>query len=259
VTYSQIGECSTPSLQGTLTASLPLVSGLDTTSTLAIDLTESSGVIPATATEADAGAYRTLCLIDSELLAYGSVTPTGDYTADLTYLERGLYGTAPAAHAAGAPFSRIDQTKVFNYPLPEGYLGQELYFQFPTVNLFGNSAETLADCVTYPWTPNAPLPGQNPASVSAALGSSGSGDATVSWPAAGGTPLPTLYQITLYQITGVGITTPVLISTTIVPYYTLSQALTGMTSGDQYQAFVASGNTYGFLTTGVPSVTFTAP
>lgn len=153
ITYSPIGVCDTPSLQGTLAAALPLESGLDTSSTLAIDLSESIGVIPATATEADAEAYRTLCLVDSELLAYGNVAPTGDYTADLTYLERGLYGTTPAAHAPGAPFARIDQTKVFQYTLPAQYIGQELFFLFPTQNIFGNQPQTLDECTEYTYTP----------------------------------------------------------------------------------------------------------
>lgn len=161
ITYTSIGTQDTPSLQGTLTAALPLVSGLDTSSTLAIDLTECAGVIPATATEADAQAYRTLCLVDDELLAYGDVVPTGDYTADLTYLERGLYGTSPAAHAPGAPFARIDSTKVFPYTLPANYIGQEIFFQFPTVNIFGNQPQSLADCVTYSFTPGFQAPPAN--------------------------------------------------------------------------------------------------
>ena len=121
---------------------------------LSIDLTESAGVISATATEADAQAGRTLVLVDDELMAYGAVVPTGDYTADLTYLERGLYGTAPAMHAIGAPFARIDQTKVFRYGLPAQYVGSPLYFQFPTANKFGNSAQSLADCITYEFVPS---------------------------------------------------------------------------------------------------------
>ena len=156
--FSQIGEVETSSLQGTLTANLPEASGLDTTNTLAIDLTESLGVIPTTATEADAQAFRTLCLVDDELIAYGSVVPTGDYTANLTYLERGVYGTAPAAHTAGARFARLDPTKVFAYTLPQQYIGVPLYFDFPTVNIFGNNAQTLAECTTYEFTPSNLLP-----------------------------------------------------------------------------------------------------
>jgi len=149
INYTQIGENGSKSLQGTLTAALALATGLDEANTLEIDLTESTGVIPATATDADAAAYRTLCLVDEELLAYGSVTPTGDYTANLTYLERGLYGTSPASHSPGAPFARIDQTVVFAYNVPTTYAGQTIYFKFPTVNVFGNAAQTLDECTAY--------------------------------------------------------------------------------------------------------------
>lgn len=156
VNYSQIGEADTASLQGTLTAALPEVTGLDTTSTLAIDLTESLGVIPTTATQADAQAYRTLCLVDSELLAYGNVSPTGEYTSDLTYLERGLYGTTPSAHAAGAPFSAITPTVVFSVDIPESYFNSTVYFNFPSVNPFGVQAQSLADCTEYSFSIVAP-------------------------------------------------------------------------------------------------------
>jgi hypothetical protein len=158
--YSELGTTESNSLQGTLTAELPLASGLDTTNTLAVDCTESAGIIPTGATEEDAQTYRTLCLVDDELLAYGSVTPTGEYTADLTYLERGLYGTVPAAHSPGAPFSRIDSTLVFQYPLPPQYLGTTLHFKFPTANPFGNEPQSLAECVEYSFSPSAiPVPG----------------------------------------------------------------------------------------------------
>jgi len=151
--YTQVGEIETASLQGTLTASLPLTSGLDTTNVLSIDLALSQGVLPATATYADADAYRTLILVDQELMAYGNVTPTGEYTNDLKYLRRGLYGTSPAAHSAGASFARIDSTKVFEYSIPPSYLGVLLNFKFPSVNVFLNQAQSLADCTAYAFTP----------------------------------------------------------------------------------------------------------
>jgi hypothetical protein len=224
VTFSMIGEVETASLQGTLTAALPAATGLDTTNTLAIDLTESSGIIPATATDADAQAYRTLCLVDDELLAYGNVSPTGAYTAALTYLERGLYGTTPAAHAAGAPFSRIDPTAVFQYALPAGYLGQTLYFQFPTANLFGNSAQSLADCVTYEFTPNLPTP----ALIGSLSGTVNSNNTiTLDWGApAGGTPVPTYYDVFETSTTG-GVTSTAKVSSLGAPATVFNSASFG--------------------------------
>lgn len=181
--YSQIGQVATPSLQGTLTAPLPSASGLDTTHTLAIDLTESVGSLDSGATDADADAYRTLVLVDNELMAYGNVSPTGAYTSNLTYLQRGLYGTAPASHAIGAPFSRIDSTKVFAYDLPAANLGQTLYFKFPSVNVFENSAQSLSDCVEYSFTPGLGVPENVQVSYSYGSLTSGSGpkNVVVSW------------------------------------------------------------------------------
>lgn len=194
VTYTLVGEQTSPSLQGVLTASLPFVTGLDTTSTLAIDLTESLGVIPASATDADADAYRTLCLIDDELISYGSVIPTGDYTANLTYLRRGLYGTTATAHAAGAPFSRIDSTVVFVDTLASSNIGATLYFKFPTVNLFGNSAQSLADATAYSFTPGGLMKPQD-LSVAYSVDSSNTPiQATLTW-ANANNQTPTSYNI----------------------------------------------------------------
>jgi hypothetical protein len=99
-TYSQIGIVEGASSQGVLLSALPSSADPDTTDTLAVDLTESVQVIPATATDADANAFRTLALVDNEVIAYGSAAPgTADaYAFNLTYLRRGVYGTPVSNH-----------------------------------------------------------------------------------------------------------------------------------------------------------------
>ena len=109
--YDYIGTITSAAYQGVLTANLAAASGLDTTDTLAIDLTLSAGILPTAATNADANAFRTLCYIcpnftatapgNGELLAYGAVAPTGTYTNNLIYLQRGLYGTTGQAFTGG--------------------------------------------------------------------------------------------------------------------------------------------------------------
>jgi hypothetical protein len=243
VNYEYIGTIMAAAYQGVLTADLASASGLDTTNTLAIDLTESAGIFPTAATNADAAALRTLCYVCAafgsalfnagisatvmtvsavasgtlavgdtiyapgvaqgttiesfgsgsggtgtynlsvsqtvaseamaamgaaatcpgagELLAYGAVSATGTYTSNLTYLERGAYGTAGGAHAAGDFFSRIDLGEVNTAPnsviawtLPAQYIGATLYLKFQSFNTFGNALEDIADVTEYTYTPS---------------------------------------------------------------------------------------------------------
>jgi hypothetical protein len=93
-----------PARQGVLTAVLAAPPGAnpDTTDTLSVSLVESGGALSG-GTTADAQNGVTLCLVDNELLAYATATLTGTNAYNLTYLYRGFYGTAAAAHATGAP------------------------------------------------------------------------------------------------------------------------------------------------------------
>ncbi len=171
VNYDYIGTITSPAYQGVLTAGLAAASGLDTTSTLSIDLTESAGVLPTAATHADADAKRTLCYIcpaftttapgNGELLAYGAVSATGTYTNDLTWLQRGLYGTSGVAHASGDFFTRIDlgeldtpPNSVIAYTLPTQYIGAALSLKLQSFNVFGNALEDISAVTEYIYAPS---------------------------------------------------------------------------------------------------------
>lgn len=263
INYNQIGENGTPSIQGTLTAVLASSSGTDTTHTLAVDCTLSEGVIPSTATDADAQAGRTLVLVDDELLAYGSVDPTGEYTSNLTYLIRGLYGTTPVAHEIGAPFAVIDSRYVFTYPVQAQYLGTLIYFKFPTVNIFGNQAQSLAECTAYQFqslSPNQPvitevmpdITGPNPDYV------------TVAWTAPANGP-PTSYNIISYGTSGSttppapgtltvsGTLTSVEIPLTVLSIGSTGGTITGSGDGGYYRYFQMQSNYSGTLSPLTPA------
>lgn len=176
VTYSYIGTLTSAAFQGTLTAALAAASGLDNTNTLAIDLTESAGVLPTAATHADADAKRTLCYLcaaysasggaatvpgTGELLAYGAVAATGTYTNNLIYLQRGLYGTTGSSHASGDFFTRLDLGEVNTPPnsivawaLPPQYIGAALHLKLQSFNVFGNALEDIAAVIEYSYTPS---------------------------------------------------------------------------------------------------------
>jgi hypothetical protein len=171
VNYDYVGTITSPAYQGVLAAALPAASGLDTSDALAVDLTESAGVLPTAATNADADAYRTLCYVcpaytttapgNGELLAYGTVSATGTYTNNLTYLQRGLYDTTGSAHSSGDFFTRIDlgeldaaPNSVIAYTLPPQYIGASLYLKLQSFNVFGNALQDISSVTEYAYTPS---------------------------------------------------------------------------------------------------------
>jgi hypothetical protein len=166
-TYGKVGQVSAPTRQGVLTAALPAPPGPnpDNTNTLSISLVESGGQL-ANATPADAQNGVTLCLVDNELLAYATAALTGPNAYNLTYLYRGLYGTAAAAHLSSIPFARVDSA-IFQYPLPAAFIGIPLFLKFQSFNIFGRSVEDLSECAVYPYTPSGA--GQTPGPVTQAL------------------------------------------------------------------------------------------
>jgi hypothetical protein len=154
-TYKRMGRITAPARQGVLTNSLAGNADPDTTHTLSVNLSESGGVLHS-GTQADADAFRTLCYVDGELIAYETASLTGANQYGLTYLRRGVYGSTVAGHAAGAHFCRLDDSvKSFDLPVtPVDYVGQTLYLKFLAFNIYGGGQQQLADVSPYSYNPN---------------------------------------------------------------------------------------------------------
>lgn len=152
-TYGLAGTIYRGARQGVVTTALPATPDPDTTDTLAVDLTESQGQL-LSGTQADADDYVTLCICDRELLSYETATLTAAYEYDLTYLRRGAYGTAIAAHPAGAPFARFgpNDPSLFRYIYPSSFVGQTVYLKLPGFNIFGQALQGLAGVSAYSYT-----------------------------------------------------------------------------------------------------------
>ena len=151
VSYSQVATLTQKLRQGVLQGTFAAATGWDMIDTLTVNLTESAGALSgASAGAAQQGA--TLCLVDSELLAYESATLSGPYNYKLSGLQRGMYGSTAAAHAAGTPFARLDSATV-KYNLPPSYIGLTLYFKLQSFNIFGAGMQSLANCIAYQYTP----------------------------------------------------------------------------------------------------------
>ncbi|MDB5361140.1 MAG: hypothetical protein JWO51_2437 [Rhodospirillales bacterium] len=151
-TYSRIGQVTLPARLGVLTAPIGAVADPDTSSTLSISLAETPGATLVSGTQADADAHRTLIYVDGELMAYETATLTGVGQYALSYLRRGLYGTAVAAHAAGTPFARLDGN-LFEYDLPAAYVGQTIYLKLTSFNIYGAAEEDLSTVPAYSYVP----------------------------------------------------------------------------------------------------------
>jgi hypothetical protein len=155
-TYQQAGVVSAPARTGSLINPLPASPDPDLTDTLAVDLSESRGVL-LSASQVEADALVTLCYLSggaglpSELIAYRDAQLVSASIYHLNYLRRGCYGyggTAGTAHAAGERFARLDGA-VFKLPFPANQIGQTIYIKFLSYNLVGGAVQSLADVDAY--------------------------------------------------------------------------------------------------------------
>lgn len=160
-TYRQLGTIDNPARQGTLQSVLPLGADVDTANTLSVDMGMSRGEL-ASGTKADADNLATLCVIETELLAYQTAILTGVDKYDLTYLRRGAYGTTIASHPVGSEFARVDAA-FFKMPFTADQIGQKFYIKLPSYNVWGGGVQSLADVEPTIYTPTgaalqSPLP-----------------------------------------------------------------------------------------------------
>lgn len=144
-TYALAGTIYRGARQGTLTAGLPSHPDPDDTGTLSVDLTQSRGQL-LSGTQADADNLVTLCYVDGELISYRTATLTAAHEYDLTFLRRGVYGTAINAHSAGGNFARFGPSdpSLFRYRYPSNFVGQTIHVKLPAFNMFGQALQDLS-------------------------------------------------------------------------------------------------------------------
>jgi hypothetical protein len=144
-TFALAGTLYRGGRQGVLSAPLAAHGDPDTAGTLAVDLGESRGQL-LSGTRADADNFVTLCYCGGELVSYQTATLTGPSRYDLSYLRRGLYGSAVAAHATGTPFGRFgpNDPSLFRYAYPTSFVGQAVYLKLPAFNVFGQQLQSLS-------------------------------------------------------------------------------------------------------------------
>ena len=155
-TYQFYAQLNQPANQGFLAAALAEASGIDTADTLAVALYDDTMALESVS-DSLAQAGMNLCLVDSELIAFATATVIGSGQYNLTYLVRGLYGSAPAAHAVGAQFAYLGSlTKldpsILRLVYASSMVGKTVYFKFTSFNGEGGSQQSLADVPAYTYT-----------------------------------------------------------------------------------------------------------
>ena len=150
-----------PSRFGALTASLPSHADPDTTDTLSVDLSASNGALTSPPRRPPTRPAR-FCLVDGELVGFETATLTAANRYNLTtYLRRGMLNTPIAAHAAGAPFIRLDSA-IFAFPYNAQQAGKTASVKFQSFNQWGQAETPLSNCVAYSIVP-VPATGAGPA------------------------------------------------------------------------------------------------
>jgi hypothetical protein len=148
VNYTALGTCPGPARVGVLAQSLALASDPDTTDTLVVTMNQNSDALDA-GTDAEADNYETRCaIVDAsgtvEIISYGSASVTGPNQYSMTYLRRGILGTTPLAHSAGAAFFVLDDN-VFEFTYDPVLYGATIYLKFLSFNHYGQQLQTLSE------------------------------------------------------------------------------------------------------------------
>ena len=115
----------------------------DTTHTLAVDLTVSSGSLD-TVSNAQADGLATLSWCDGEIVSYATANLIAAYKYNLTYLRRGQYGTINSTHLTGTKFMRLDDA-IAKGNLASNWVGTNIYIKLLSFNLVGGGLQNLAD------------------------------------------------------------------------------------------------------------------
>jgi hypothetical protein len=146
--YVQIGKMYGPSRMGVLSAQLVSSADPDTTHTLAVDLTQSTGILNG-GSASDADNFRTLCYVDGELISFQAATLTSAFHYNLaTRLRRGVFGSPIGTHNVNSAFLRLDDG-IFVWEADPTLVGTTIYFKFTSFNRMGLMEQSLANATAY--------------------------------------------------------------------------------------------------------------
>lgn len=146
---------------GLIAASFPLHASLDLADTLTVDMTSPAVQLESISAAAaaspfpttlsalihlNAGAAATIELISYQNAALSSGSTQAGSRYLITDIERGLFGTSPAAFNVADIFVRLDDATV-SYQYDPTLIGETIFIKAPSFNLLGNQQQSLADVV----------------------------------------------------------------------------------------------------------------
>jgi hypothetical protein len=165
LTFSPLNQTTTPAKTGELLADLAAYGGSnpDNTNTLALDLSESAGVVTSTTNALADGNHNLAVVCDAdgtnaEFLSFTTVAPGVDsFQYNCTRLNRGLFGTSPALHAIGSRFAFIGfltnlDRGLFQWEYPVRLIGETIYFKFVSFDTAEAISQALTDATAYSYT-----------------------------------------------------------------------------------------------------------
>lgn len=90
----------------------------------------------------------TLFYLDGEYISYLDCELVGVNTYKFSNLRRGEHSSPITSHGVNSNFAMIDSDLCILY-LEKEHLGQEIYFKFPSFNVFGKNQQSIADVAYY--------------------------------------------------------------------------------------------------------------
>jgi hypothetical protein len=149
--YRLVGSIPGKVRSGITASTLAAAADPDTTHTVDVDLSTSGGaLINATATDCDN--FRSMMLLNNELISFQDVTLLGANQYRLgTRLRRGVYGTPIASHALSERAVRIDDN-ILKLKFKAEDVGQQFYLKFTSYNTFGRAEQQVANVTAYTFT-----------------------------------------------------------------------------------------------------------
>ncbi|MCX7067341.1 MAG: phage tail protein [Methylococcales bacterium] len=144
--YNRIGTHAGSTRMGVLTAGFAAGAEIDAASTLAVNLSQSNGVL-SSVSQASVDSLATLCLVNAEFIAYRDVTLTSLSHYSLSYFRRGLYGSTQGA-VTNDKIVRCDDS-LFKFAYNPQYAGKAIKLKFPAYNIYDAGDQDLSTVPAY--------------------------------------------------------------------------------------------------------------
>lgn len=149
--YKAAGTIYGSSRYGSTTSALAAsTAGIDVAHQLCVGLRSNGQLL--NGSSADLAKGTTLIRIGGEYLAYLTATLTGARAYTLSNLNRGLFGTTPAAADSGTSWVRVDDAIAKLTDLDLALIGQTVHIKLTAFNTYGAGEQDLATATEYTFT-----------------------------------------------------------------------------------------------------------